>query len=149
VAAISDRTVWRLLNADAIRPWQHRCWIFPRDPQFVTKAGRVLDLHHRPWDVQPLADKDFVISADEKTGVQARHRIHPTVPRHAGRPMRVEHECERGGAWAYLAALDVHRAKLFRPLRATQRHRGVRPPRGRRHDPAAVSRCAPRLLDCR
>ena len=27
--------------------------------------------------------------------------------------MRVEHEYHRGGAWAYLAALDVHRAKVF------------------------------------
>jgi hypothetical protein len=27
--------------------------------------------------------------------------------------MRVEHEYRRGGAWAYLAALDVHRAKVF------------------------------------
>lgn len=27
--------------------------------------------------------------------------------------MRVEHEYERGGAWASLAARDVHRAKLF------------------------------------
>ena len=27
--------------------------------------------------------------------------------------MKVEHEYERLGAWAYLAALDVHRAKLF------------------------------------
>jgi hypothetical protein len=30
-----------------------------------------------------------------------------------GKPLRVEHEYERGGAWAYLAALDVHRAKVF------------------------------------
>ena len=27
--------------------------------------------------------------------------------------MRVEHEYKRGGAWAYLAAMDVHRLKLF------------------------------------
>ena len=27
--------------------------------------------------------------------------------------MRVEHEYDRGGAWAYLAALDVHRGNLF------------------------------------
>lgn len=27
--------------------------------------------------------------------------------------MRVEHEYERCGAWAYMAALDVHRAKVF------------------------------------
>ena len=113
VAAISDSTVWRWLTADAIRPWQHRCWIFPRDPQFVTKAGRVLDLYHRQWNGKSLRDNDFVISADEKTSIQARKRIHPTVPPQVGRPMRVEHEYERCGAWAYLAALDVHRAKLF------------------------------------
>jgi hypothetical protein len=39
VARISDSTVWRWLHEDAIRPWQHRCWIFPRDPQFRAKAG--------------------------------------------------------------------------------------------------------------
>ena len=39
VATISGTTIWRWLNADAIRPWQHRCWIFPRDPDFAEKAG--------------------------------------------------------------------------------------------------------------
>jgi hypothetical protein len=33
--------------------------------------------------------------------------------------MRVEHEYERGGAVAYLAAWDVHRAKLFGRLEPT------------------------------
>ena len=45
VATISDTTVWRWLHEDAIRPWQHRCWIFPRDPHFAEKAGRILDLY--------------------------------------------------------------------------------------------------------
>lgn len=40
VAQISGATVWRWLDQDAIRPWQHRSWIFPRDPQFEQKAGR-------------------------------------------------------------------------------------------------------------
>ena len=35
------------------------------------------------------------------------------MPPGAHRPRRVEHEYVRGGAWAYLAAWDVHRAKLF------------------------------------
>src|SRR5207247_7193451 len=47
VATISDKTVWRWLNEDAIRPWQHRTWIFPRDPNFAAKAGRILDLYAR------------------------------------------------------------------------------------------------------
>jgi len=29
---ISAATVRRWLSADAIKPWQHRSWIFPRDP---------------------------------------------------------------------------------------------------------------------
>ena len=44
VAEISGTTLWRWLNADALRPWQHRSWIFPRDPDFAAKAGRILDL---------------------------------------------------------------------------------------------------------
>lgn len=113
VATISDSTVWRWLHADAIRPWQHRCWIFPRDPQFAVKAGRILDLYQRRWQGKLLRDDEFVLSTDEKTSIQARARIHPTLPPQPGEPMRVEHEYVRCGAWAYLAALDVHRAKVF------------------------------------
>lgn len=113
VATVSDKTVWRWLHADAIRPWQHRTWIFPRDPAFALKAGRILDLYARQWQGRPLDTDDFVLSTDEKTSIQARVRIHPSAPTAPGQPMRIEHEYTRGGAWAYLAALDVHRAKVF------------------------------------
>lgn len=113
VATISDSTVWRWLHADAIRPWQHRCWIFPRDPDFAAKAGRILDLYERQWEGHPLRDDEFVLSADEKTSIQARVRCHATQAPQSGQPMKVEHEYDRGGALAYVAALDVHRAKLF------------------------------------
>jgi hypothetical protein len=113
VATVSNKTVWRWLHEDAIRPWQHRTWIFPRDPDFAHKAGRILDLYARRWEGHPLTDEDFVLSADEKTSIQARLRTHRSTPPRAGQPMRVEHEYDRGGAWAYMAALDVHRAKLF------------------------------------
>lgn len=113
VASISDKTVWRWLHEDAIRPWQHRCWIFPRDPEFRAKAGRILDLYEGHWEGTPLRDDEFVISTDEKTSIQARRRIHTPLATSAGRPMRCEHEYERKGAWAYLAARDVRRAKIF------------------------------------
>jgi hypothetical protein len=45
VAAISGATVWRWLSEDALRPFYHRSWIFPRDPDFAKKASRVLDLY--------------------------------------------------------------------------------------------------------
>jgi len=113
VATLSESTVWRWLHQDAIRPWQHRCWIFPRDSQFASKASRILDLYHRNWQGRVLREDEFVVSADEKTSIQARSRCQATLPTQPGVAMKVEHEYKRCGAWAYLAALDVHRGKLF------------------------------------
>ena len=110
--AISASTIRRWLAEDALKPWQHRSWIFPRDPYFALKAARVLDLYQRTWDGQPLADDEYVISADEKPGVQARQRIHPALPPAPGRAMRAESEYARGGTLAYLAAYDVHHAHV-------------------------------------
>ena len=112
-ASVSDTTIWRWLDEDAIRPWQHRCWIFPRDPNFEAKAGPILDLYQRLWEGHTLGPDEFVLSADEKTSIQARSRKAKSLPPQPGQPMKVEHEYERMGAWAYLAALDVHQAKLF------------------------------------
>jgi hypothetical protein len=112
VAQVSGTTLWRGLSADALRPWQHRNWIFPRDPDFALKAGRILDLYARFWEGKPLHRSEFVISAEEKTSIQARRRKQPTLPP-PGRPMRIEHEYFRHGACCYLAAWDVHHAKLF------------------------------------
>jgi len=113
VATISHRTIWRWLSEDALRPWNRRSWVFPRDPEFAAKAGRVLDLYAGEWEGKPLGPREFVVSADEKTQLQIRRRIHPVEPPGPGRAMRVEHEYKRLGTCAYLAAWDVHEACLF------------------------------------
>jgi hypothetical protein len=67
------------LHQDALcAPGITAVWIFPRDPNFADKAGRILDLYGHNWEDQALQDDEFVISADEKTGIQARRRKHPT-----------------------------------------------------------------------
>jgi hypothetical protein len=108
VCEVSGTTVWRWLSEDAIRPWAWRSWVFPRDPDFAAKAGRVLDLYERRWDGRRLHPGDYVISADEKTQLQALLRRHPLIAPGPGRPGLVEHEYRRGGTLAYLAAMDVH-----------------------------------------
>jgi transposase len=113
VDAVSTTTLWRWLHEDALQPWRHHPWIFPRDPDFAAKAGRVLDLYARVFQGQQLGAAEHVISADEKTSIQARCRCHPTLPPDQARIMRGEHEYERRGALAYLAAWDVHQARLF------------------------------------
>jgi hypothetical protein len=124
VASISGATLWRWLSQDALRPWRHRSWIFPRDPRFAEKAGPILDLYEGLWNGVPLQPTDCVLSTDEKTSIQARLRKHPSRPVQAGTPMYVESEYRRGGAWVYLAAWDVRRAKLFGRCEA---HNGIQP----------------------
>jgi transposase len=113
VEAVSRSTVRRWLDADAIRPWRYRSWIFPRDPDFAAKAGRVLDLYQRIWDGAELGDDEYVLSTDEKSQLQILSRRHPGLPPAPGRAGRVEFEYERHGTVAYLAAYDVHRARLM------------------------------------
>ena len=111
--SVSASTVRRWLAEDAIRPWRHRSWIFPRDPDFAAKAARVLDLYERIWDGTPLGEDEFVISADEKSQLQALSRCHPELAAGPGRVRRVEFEYKRHGTLAYFGAYDVHRARLI------------------------------------
>jgi len=110
---ISPSTVWRILDTDAIKPWRYDGWIFPRDPQFADKAGRVLDLYAGCWQGEPLDPADHIISADEKTSIQARIRCHASLPPAPGRAARIEQEYDRGGALQYLAAWDVRRGVVM------------------------------------
>lgn len=110
---MSRSTVWRILHEDAIKPWQYEHWIFPRDPHFAAKAGPILDLYAGVWEGKPLGAKDYVLSSDEKTSIQARQRRHDETPPEPRRRRRVEPEYKRRGALQYLAAWDVHRGIIL------------------------------------
>lgn len=109
----SATTIWRWIHDAAIKPWQVRSWLFARDPDFAEKAGRVLDLYARRFEGRRLRPDELVISADEKSQLQALGRRHPSLPPAPGRAQRCEFEYRRGGTLAYLAAWDVHHAKIF------------------------------------
>lgn len=121
---ISRSTVGRILEADAMKPWQYKYWIFPRDPFFADKAGRVLDLYAGVWEGEPLGPQDYMISADEKTSIQARIRCHPGLPSAPERAYRIEFEYERGGALQYLAGWDVRRGYV---MGRCEPHTGLEP----------------------
>jgi hypothetical protein len=121
---ISRSTVWRILHEDAIKPWQHEHWIFPRDPMFAERAGRLLDLYAGYWEGKRLGPKDYVLSSDEKTSIQARERCHDEQPPGPRRTRRIETEYKRKGALQYLATWDVHRGIV---LGRCERRTGIRP----------------------
>lgn len=126
VTEASAATIARWLGEGALKPWQHRSWVFPTDPSFAEKAGPVLDLCQGRWEGRLLHPGHFVICADEKPLIQARHRIHETVAPGSGeRGQRVEHTYERMGALTYLAALDIGRKGGRRPrVFGRSEHRG-------------------------
>jgi len=85
----------------------------PRDPDFAAKAARVLDLYERRWEGTELGEDEYVISADEKSQLQALRRRHRGLSPAPGRARRVEFEYTRGGTLAYMAAYDVHQAHVM------------------------------------
>jgi transposase len=122
---VSASSILRILAEHPIKPWQYQSWIFPRDPQFAAKATVILDLYQGYYQGKRLAPGDRVISVDAKPSIQARNRCHPASPPARGQPMRVEHEYERAGALALLAALDVHTGQV--PAAATPATTGIAP----------------------
>jgi hypothetical protein len=46
----------------------------PARPQFIEKVRVTLDLYAGFWEGRPLDPRDQIISADEKTPIQARRR---------------------------------------------------------------------------
>jgi hypothetical protein len=113
VEHISIGALWNLLNQDAIRPWYHRSWIFPRDPQFIEKAAPELDLYQGQWEERCLRAGEHVVCLDMKSSIQARARCHGSVPPHPGHGQLVEHKYERQGALNLIACLDVHSGQVF------------------------------------
>jgi hypothetical protein len=104
---ISLRTVQRILAHHHLKPWRYASWMHPRDPKFMEKARVILDLYAGRWEGRRLGRRDQIISADEKTSIQARRR--QLVAPGPGQPGRVENDYTRCGALQYLCAWDVRR----------------------------------------
>jgi transposase len=78
--AISASTVRRILAADTLKPWQYRSWLFIRDPQFATKATRVLDLYARIWQGVRLREDEVVDNGSSHRGQAAIDRLTRRYP---------------------------------------------------------------------
>ncbi|MGH3596562.1 MAG: IS630 family transposase [Mycobacterium sp.] len=116
---MSVSSLLRILAENPVKPWRYQSWIFPRDPDFEAKAKVILDLYQGFYNGEPLQPGDRILSFDAKPSIQARGRIHATLPAAPGRPARVEHEYVRHGALALLACLDVHTGTVFASTPAT------------------------------
>lgn len=94
--------VGRVLAAAELAPHRVRGWLNRRDDeQFWTQAAAVCGRYLRP------PANTVVICIDEKTGIQAKHRVHAERPPAPGRVARREFEYVRNGTVSIVAALHV------------------------------------------
>ena len=112
LADLSHGSLARILAENVLKPWRYSYWLFPRDPDFVSKACIVLDLYAGFWEGQRLGPDEYVLTADEKT-IQVLVRCHPGLAAIPGYEQRVEFEYKRLGTVAYHAAWDVFRGRIF------------------------------------
>ncbi|MCA1606894.1 MAG: IS630 family transposase [Acidobacteria bacterium] len=111
VCAISPATIRRWLREDKIKPWRYHSWQKSTDPQFVEKAGPVLDLYE---NAQQLAARgEAVCCTDEKPSIQARQRVDATLSAVPGQPVRVADRYKRQGALQLFCALLVATGLTF------------------------------------
>lgn len=111
VQSISPQTVGRILNSHRLKPWRKHLWLspdVPRDAAFAAQVRDIVELYTRP-----LAGHEVVLCADEKTSLQPRTRLSPTLPARPGLPVRVEHEYQRKGALNLFAAFDTRTGKVY------------------------------------
>ncbi len=121
---MSASSVLRILAEHPVKPWQYQSWIYPRDPDFEAKAKVIVDLYPGYYHGEPLGAGDRILSFDAKPQINARRRLHPTLPAAPGRPVRYEHEYKRQGSLALLAGLDVHTGTVFASTPVTT---GIKP----------------------
>jgi transposase len=103
---ISKSRVHVILDEADLKPHQVRSWLTSLDPEFETKQAQVCGLYLQP------PQGAIVVSIDEKTSIQAREPVRPTIPAAPGRAERREFEYKRHGTVALLAALLVHTGEI-------------------------------------
>jgi len=119
VATIAPGTIRRWLRADKIKPWRYHSWQHSTDPQFVEKAGPVLDLYAQAPARQAYGE--LTVCADEKTSIQARQRVTPTKAAAPGEGLQVAARYKRLGALQLFCALAVASGLTFAQTRTTKK----------------------------
>jgi transposase len=111
VERISSNTVRRILESYRLKPWRKHFWLTPKatyDEGFCATVRELCELYTRP-----LLPTEIVLSLDEKTSLQPRRRMAPTLPAQPGQPVRLEHEYQRLGALNLFAAFDTRTGTVY------------------------------------
>lgn len=131
LANAGKATVWRILNANDLKPHRVRYYLERRDAQFEMKMAEVLmvyrdvNLYHANAEHDRKAQAIYTVSVDEKPGVQALGLTAPDLPPSPGKHQTIgrDYEYVRHGTVSILAALDLHTGGII--ANVEDRHRSI------------------------
>lgn len=116
--AMSRSTIWRTLDEADLKPHRSVYWLNSHDPDFDAKAEAICKLYRGAPTMYQQGR--LVICCDEKTGMQALGRPHPTQPAQPGKPARREQDYIRYGTRALIASLIVPTGEIIGDLGPTR-----------------------------
>lgn len=113
---ISPSTIGRILNEADLKPHRSQYWLNHEVEDEATFREEVRDIckvYHQAGELHEQGV--HVVSVDEKTGIQALERAHPTHPMAPGKIEAVEHEYERHGTQTLIANFEVATGQVINP----------------------------------
>ncbi|MCP4591689.1 MAG: IS630 family transposase [bacterium] len=118
VDSISPRQVDRFLSDVALRPHKVRGWLTSPDKRddpegYARDVENICSTYLRAQELHKQGV--HVVSTDEKTGIQALERKHPTLPAKPGYVERQEFEYIRHGTLCLIANFDVATGTVLEP----------------------------------
>jgi hypothetical protein len=116
--AMSRSTIWRTLDQADLKPHRSVYWLNSHDPDFDAKALAICKLY---LDAPAMYQQGrLLICCDEKTGMQALGRPHPTQPAQPGQPAKREQDYIRHGTRALITSFIVATGEVIGDLGPTR-----------------------------
>ena len=112
----SQNLVFRVLRANGLKPHLVRTFKISNDPRFEEKLRDVVGLYLNP------PEHALVISADEKTSIQALDRTQPELPIKKGRCGTITHDYKRNGTTTLFAAIEMAAGRVISTCMEKHRH---------------------------
>ncbi|MBL8763818.1 MAG: IS630 family transposase [Phycisphaerae bacterium] len=113
---INATLVHRVWKDAGLKPHLTRTFKLSNDPHFIEKLVDVVGLYLNP------PEHALVLSADEKSQVQALDRTQPGLPLKRGRAGTLTHDYKRNGTTTLFAAMEMAEGKIISTCMARHRH---------------------------
>ncbi len=112
----TQNLVFRVLRANGLKPHLTKTFKISNDPNFEDKLRDVVGLYLNP------PEHALVLSADEKTSIQALDRTQPGLPIKKGRCGTMTHDYKRNGTTTLFAAIDMAKGHVISTCMDKHRH---------------------------